>query len=117
MKSKPMHGISDREIVLTQKSTKVQRKASKTGDIVDIYLLKGSGFAHSDPKMKAALLNDQFSSVFTKDKEDPGELPSLQDEHRPKLHTLSIHETILKKCSRGSNLTKLQDPIAFQPTF
>ena len=44
--------------------------------------------AHSDPKMKATLLNNQFSSVFTE--KYLSRLPSMDGEPFPDMHGFSV---------------------------
>ena len=53
----------------------------KRCDSSGIAPLKKNGIAHSDPKIKATILNEQFCSVFTEDSST--NLPSMGDSPFP----------------------------------
>lgn len=61
---------------------------SKRSDISGISLLKKDGVSYSDPETKAAILNEQFSTSFTK--EDMTSMSSMSDQPSPKMSPFTI---------------------------
>ena len=81
---------------------------SKRCDSSGVPLLKKNGIGYSDPKNKAAILNDQFSSVFTE--EDQSHMPPLNTPPGPDMHKFTIHTTGIEKLMKGLNPHKAQGP-------
>ena len=61
---------------------------SKRCDSSGVSTLKSDGFAYSNPKIQATLLNNQFSSALTA--EDQLHLSSMDGEPYPKMHNFTI---------------------------
>ena len=68
---------------------------SKKCDNSGVAPLKRDGVAHSDSQVKANILNDQFSSVFTK--EDTPTIPSLGHSTHPDLARITVSEEGVQK--------------------
>ena len=58
-------------------------------------LRDNDGLIYSDPKKKADILNNQFSSVFTQEPDD--ELPDLGTSQHPDMPPLTIHEAGIRR--------------------
>ena len=65
-------------------------KAKSVTVVVHVAPLKRDGLAHSDSQVKAKILNDQFSSVFTK--EDTSTIPSLGHSTHHDLARITVSE-------------------------
>ena len=61
--------------------------------------LKRDGVAHSDSQVKANILNNQFSSVFTK--EDTSTIPSLYHSTHPDLARITVSKQGVQKLLGG----------------
>ncbi len=61
---------------------------SKRCDNSGVSPLKDKGFLHSDPKAKANILNNQFTSVFSKDNGAP--IPDLGDSQYPPMDAIHV---------------------------
>ena len=72
---------------------------SKKCDNSGVAPLKRDGVAHSDSQVKANILNDQFSSVFTE--EDTSTIPSLGHSTHPDLARISVSEEGVQKLLGG----------------
>ena len=68
---------------------------SKKCDNSGVAPLKRDGVAHSDSQVEANFLNDQFSSVFTK--EDTSAIPSLGHSTHPDLARITLSEEGVQK--------------------
>ena len=58
-------------------------------------LRDNDGLIYSDPKKKADILNNQFSSVFTQEPDD--ELPDIGTSQHPDMPPLTIHEAGIRR--------------------
>ena len=79
------------------------KKAESTG----VAPLKYNGATHSDSKIKADILNRQFSSVFTS--EDDTQLPSLDEDHDEMPH-ISISRSGILKLLQNIDTNKATGP-------
>ena len=70
--------------------------------------LKKDGIAHSDPRIKATILNNQFSSVFSE--ENPTNLPSMGKSLFPDMHTFTVDKEGVRKLLHGLNPHKAEGP-------
>ncbi|MCG7874753.1 MAG: hypothetical protein JAY78_00305 [Candidatus Thiodiazotropha taylori] len=70
--------------------------------------LKKDGIAYSDPKVKATVLNEQFSSVFTE--ETSTDLPTMGESQYPDVHTFTIDQAGVQKLMQGLNPHKAEGP-------
>ena len=61
--------------------------------------LKKDGIAHSDPKTKATILNDQFCGVFTE--ETTTDLPTMGRSQYPDMHSFSVDQAGVQKLMQG----------------
>ena len=68
---------------------------AKRCDSSGVSPLKSDGVTHSDPKIKATLLNNQFSGAFTA--EDHSHLPSMDGDPFPEMKSFSISKEGVKK--------------------
>ena len=80
----------------------------KRCDSSGIAPLKKNGMAHSDPKIKATILNEQFCSVFTEDSST--NLPSMGDSPFPDMHDFNVNEEGVRKLLQGLNPHKAEGP-------
>ena len=80
----------------------------KRCDSSGISPLKKDGIAYSDPKIKATLLNEQFSSVFTK--EDKATAPSLGKSPYPDVQAFDVHNNGVQKLLQNLNPHKASGP-------
>ena len=71
-------------------------------------LLKKDGVGHSDPKTKARILNEQFSSVFTQ--EDTSYTPSMNTTPYPTMGPFRVTEQGVKKLLLNLDPHKAQGP-------
>ena len=70
--------------------------------------LKKDGIAYSDPKIKATLLNEQFSSDFTK--ADKANAPSLGKSPYPDVQAFDVHNNWVQKLLQNLNPHKASGP-------
>ena len=63
--------------------------------------LKKDGIAHSDPRIKVTILNNQFSSVFSE--ENSINLPSMGKSLFPDMHTFNVDKEGVRKLLHGLN--------------
>jgi len=78
--------------------------------------LKRDGVNHVDPPTKAEILNDQFTSVFTKeDTESP--LPDLGESPYPDAPQIHVTENGVRKLLLGINPNKATGPDSISPRF
>jgi len=74
---------------------------SKRNDSSGVSPLRKQGLTHSDPKLKAEILNDQFSSVFTR--EDLSSMPPTPTTKAPTIQDININtEGVAKLLSKLS---------------
>ena len=69
---------------------------------------KRDGVAHSDSQVKANILNDQFSSVFTK--EETSTIPSLGHSTHPDLARITVSEERVQKLLGGLEIHSAAGP-------
>ena len=70
--------------------------------------LKKDGIAHSDPRIKTTILNNQFSSVFSE--ETSTNLPSMGKSLFPDVHTFTVDKEGVRKLLHGLNPHKAEGP-------
>ena len=70
--------------------------------------MRRDGVAHSDPQVKANILNDQFAGAFTE--EDTSSLPSLGPSPFPDVPAFEISTAGVKKLLRGLKPHKASGP-------
>ena len=70
--------------------------------------LRSNGVAHSDPQVKANILNDQFANAFTE--EDASSLPSLGPSPFPDVPAFEIGTEGVKKLLQGLKPHKASGP-------
>ena len=80
---------------------------SKKCDNSGVAPLRRDGVAHSDSQVKANILNDQFSSFFTK--EDTSTIPSLGDSTHPHLARITVSEEGVQKLLGGLKIHSAAD--------
>ena len=88
---------------------------SKRCDSSGVSALKSDGVAHSDPHLKASLLNRQFCSVFTT--EDTTDLPTMKGNPFPDMHSFSIGLAGVTKLLRNLSPHKATGPDAIPTRF
>ena len=88
---------------------------SKRCDSSGVSALKSDGVAHSDPHLKASLLNRQFCSVFTK--EDTTDLPTMKGNPFPDMHHFNIGLEGVTKLLRNLSPHKATGPDAIPTRF
>ncbi|MCG8034813.1 MAG: hypothetical protein JAZ03_21935, partial [Candidatus Thiodiazotropha taylori] len=71
-------------------------------------LLKKDGLGYSDPKSKARILNEQFSSVFTQ--EDTSRTPSMDTDPYPTMGSFNVEPQGVKKLLLNLDPHKAQGP-------
>ena len=81
---------------------------SKKCETSGIAPLKHNGITHINPKAKANILNNQFTSVFTKD--DSTELPAMGPSPHPDVPVLHIQENGVEKLMKNLNPYKASGP-------
>ena len=82
---------------------------SKRTDACGVSPLKKDGLTHSDSKMKAEILNQQFTSVFTA--ENPSDpLPDLGDSPHPTVAGITVTENGMRKLLQQLNPHKATGP-------
>ena len=81
---------------------------AKKCDSSGISPLRRDGVAHSDPQVKANILNDQFAGAFTE--EDTSSLPSLGPSPFPDVPAFKIGTAGVKKLLRGLKPHKASGP-------
>ena len=81
---------------------------SKKNDAHGVSPLKSEGLTHSDPTMKANILNDQFCSVFTKENLD--QLPHLGESPYPAMPDIQVNVKGVTKLLRQLNPRKAAGP-------
>ncbi|XP_072039087.1 uncharacterized protein [Amphiura filiformis] len=72
---------------------------SKRCDQMGVAPLKEGGFLHSDPKTKAAILNRQFTSVFSVD--DGSTVPDLDHKQHPSMDSITVDRNGVTKLLRN----------------
>ncbi|MCG8035359.1 MAG: hypothetical protein JAZ03_24705 [Candidatus Thiodiazotropha taylori] len=77
--------------------------------------LKSDGIAYSDPKIKANLLNNQFSSSFTA--EDHSHLPSMDGDPYPEMPNFTITREGVKKLLQNLDPYKATGPDSIPSRF
>ena len=99
-----------KDIVTTDKNPKKLYSFinSRRCDSSGVSLLKKGGIAHSDPKVKASILNEQFSSVFTE--EDLTSTPSMSGNPFPSVPTFLVDNKGVHKLLLDLNPHKAQGP-------
>ena len=80
------------------------KKCESTG----IVPLKKDGIAHNDPRIKATILNNQFSGVFSE--ENSINLPSMGKSLFPDMHTFTVDKEGVRKLLHGLNPHKAEGP-------
>ena len=107
---KKAYNIYVRDIVSDDKNPKKLYSFinSKRCDSSGAPLLKRNGVGHSDPKIKATILNDQFSSIFTE--EDTSLMPTLDSQPAPPMDNFTISCNGVEKLLRDLNPHKAQGP-------
>ena len=80
------------------------RKCDSSG----ISPLRKDGIAHSNPRTKATILNEQFSSVFTE--ETSVDMPAMSGSRFPDIHLFKVHQAGVLKLMQGLNLHKAEGP-------
>ena len=89
---------------------------SKRCDSSRVSPLKSTdGLAYSDPKIKATLLNNQFSGAFTA--EDHSHLPSMDGEPFPAMHSFTITCEGVKKLLSNLDPQKATRPDSIPSRF
>ena len=88
---------------------------SKRCDSSGVALLKKDGIAYSDPKVKAAVMNDQFCSVFTE--EDKSRVPVMTSNPFPEMSTFHIDTKGVTKLLINLDPHKAQGPDSIPPKF
>ena len=96
------------------------RKARNPGDShvcgeTRINTLQVDGKPYSDSSSKAGILNNYFSSVFTKDDQSP--LPNIDSEPVPNILQITVEEEEVYNLLTNLDLTKLQAQILFPQNF
>ena len=86
-----------RDIITTDRNPKklYSYVKGKRRDNSGVSSLKADGVAHSDPRMKANILNNQFSGVFTT--EDTSFIPHIEGTPSPDMHHFSVTVQGVKK--------------------
>ena len=82
-------------------------KGRKTEDF-GVSPLKQDGILHSDPKVKASILNKQFTSVFSE--EDDTDLPSLGVSTQAEFTSIRVNPAGVCKLLQGLNPHKACGP-------
>jgi hypothetical protein len=82
----------------------------KKQDNVGVAPIKHKGKLYSGAKDKAEMLNDQFKSVFTKDKDS--QIPNMRDRKLPTIPDLEITIPGVEKLLKGLNVNKASGPDA-----
>ena len=83
---------------------------SKRCDSSGVSPLKKDGIAYSDPPTKATILNEQFSSIFTR--EDLSSMPSMSGNPSPQMNSFTINCNGVLKLLLNLNPHKAQGPDA-----
>ena len=80
----------------------------KKCDSSGISPLRKDGIAHSDPRIKATILNEQFSSVFTE--ETSVDMPAMSGSRFPDIHSFKFDQAGVLKLMQGLNPHKPEGP-------
>ena len=91
-------------------------KAKKKDDI-GVAGPKDNGTLHDDPKVKAGLLNNQFSSVYTKDDKD-APLPNIEHATKyPSISNITVDEKGVLNLLTKLNTNKASGPDGISNRF
>ena len=82
---------------------------SKRTDNIGVSGIKSGGILHQDSKAKANILNQQFKSVFTKEKKTD-KLPEMESAKYPGMNDINIEPHGVKKLLKNINTKKACGP-------
>ena len=107
---KKAYGSYVSDIVTSDKNSKKLYTfiKGKKCDISGISSLRKDGIAHSDPRTKATILNEQFSSVFTE--ETSVDMPAMSGRRFPDIHSFKVDQAGVYKLMQGLNPHKAEGP-------
>ena len=88
---------------------------SKKCDSSGVAPLKRDGISHVDAQTKAEILNDQFSSVFTR--EDHSSMPDLGESKYPEAPSINVNVNGVRKLLQGLNPHKATGPDTISSRF
>ena len=91
-----------------KKSKKLYNSSKGKCDSSGISSLKKDGIAHSDPRTKATILNEQFGSVFTEG--TSVDMYAMSENEYPDMHTFKVDQAGVLKLVQGLNPHKAEGP-------
>jgi hypothetical protein len=89
--------------------------SSKRCESSGVSVIKDNGVGHSDPKVKAKILNNQFSSVFTR--EDLTNTPTMDSYPYPSMDPFTVTVNGVTKLLSELDPHKAQGPDGIPPKF